>query len=170
MKMPSTSRVAAATNDSSTGEPTHQQQMILDAYFANPNAAAVARELRKSERNVRRIVERFADLLRERGRQQDAERHARAAARQAKFDDWLDHGLEGALRRLDALTTSENDSVALRAIRLMLDLAMRTTAPATVFSSEPGLDAMRQAKERELLEQLRALDADEATGTNGSGR
>jgi hypothetical protein len=170
--MARTSPVAAATNgtNGSTGEPTLQQQLVLDAYFANPNAAAVARDLRKSERNVRRIVETFADLLRERRREQDAERRPRAGARQARIDDWVDRGLDETLKHLDALTTSEIGGVAIRAIKLTLDIAMREVGPAAVFSGDPGIDAMRHAKERELMERLRVLDADEATGANGAGR
>lgn len=170
--MAKNSSVASATNgrNGSTGEPTQQQQLLLNAYFAYPNAAAVAREHHKSERNVRRIAEKFADLLHERRRQQDAERRARAGARQAKIDDWADRGLDETLQHLDALMTSETEGVAIRAIKLKLDIAMREVEPAAVFSGDPGIDAMRQAKERELMQQLRVLDADEASGANGADR
>jgi hypothetical protein len=172
LKMAKIPSVASATNgrNGSTSEPTQQQQLLLDAYFANPNAAAVAREHRKSERNVRRIVETFADLLHERRRQQDAERRARADARRAKIDDWADRGLDETLQHLDALMTTETEGVAIRAIKLKLDIAMRGVDPPAVFSADSGIDAMRLAKERELVLQLRAIDADEATGMNGAGR
>jgi hypothetical protein len=170
--MAKNSSVASATNgrNGPTGEPTQQQGLLLDAYFANPNAAAVAREYHKSERNIRRIAETFADLLHERRRQQNAERQATADARRAKIDDWVDGGLDETLRRLDALATSETEGVAIRAIKLTLDIAMREVGPAAIFFGDQGIDAMRQAKERELVQQLRALDADEATGANGADR
>jgi hypothetical protein len=106
----------------------------------------------------------------ERRRQQDAERQARAGARRAKIDDWIDQDLVRTLQRLDALTNSENESIALRAIRMKLDIAIGKVNPAPVLSSDPEIDAIYQAKERELLEQLVAADAGGPTDRNGAGK
>jgi hypothetical protein len=119
-------------NDAGSGEernsrsrgPSPRQQGILAAYAENPNAAAVARALKTNERHVRRIAKQFPDRLDERRRQLDDDRLERARARRAKIQDWSDATLDELLRRLDELAASSNEGVALRAIRLKLDLAL----------------------------------------------
>ena len=103
--------------------PTTRQRDILDTYLANPNAAAVHRATGESERNVRRLVERFASYLEEERKARDAERIARESARRTKIQDWLDDTLEDDLRRLDELTASKTEGVALRALKAKFDLA-----------------------------------------------
>lgn len=56
-----------------------------------------------SERNVRRIRDRFQEQLQERWRQRDAEEHARADARRRRVEDWIDAGLDKAMREFDEL-------------------------------------------------------------------
>jgi hypothetical protein len=170
--MAKTSLAAVATNarNGAAAGPTVAQRRILDAYFAKPNAAAVARELGVSERNVRRVCHRFSDELRERSRRRDAERVARADARQAKIEDWADRVLDETLTRPNELAASENAGVAIRAIKLMLEIAMREVGRDAVFSFGPEFAAMRQAKEHELIQRLRALEADEASGHDGADR
>jgi hypothetical protein len=94
--MTKTSRdlVTPSAGNGSAREPTLKQQQILDAYFACPNAAAVARGLKVSERNVRRIVKQFAHLLVERRQHRDEERLQRIDARHARAQDWADSSLE----------------------------------------------------------------------------
>jgi hypothetical protein len=167
MVRPSPVAAVRGRNNGAGREPTAKQMLALDAYFLNPNAAAVARQLGVSERNVRRIVGKFSDHLRARRQQRDAERQGRAEARKAKIDEWVDDGLDEALRRVDVISTGENETAALRALKLKIDLALRKVEPASSFFADPELDAMRRAKEHELAQQLRTLDAAGVTGPNG---
>jgi hypothetical protein len=112
--------------------PTSRQQQILDAYFEGPNAAAVARALRVSERNVRRIVQQFDDLLVERRQQRFEERLQRIDARHARTQVWADSTLGEALDRLDELAASKNEGVALRATRMKLDIALLAPPTASI--------------------------------------
>ena len=121
--------------------PNPRQQQILDAYFLCPNAAAVARTTKSSERNVRRIVALFARQLGERRQQRDDERLRRIDARHARTQDWADAGLEKALARLDELAASPNDGAALRALKVKLD----------IFFLHPGAMPARQTSETDRL-------------------
>src|SRR3990172_10052760 len=108
--------------DSGRKTPSARQQQILDAYFECPNAAAVARALRGSERNVRRIVHQFDDLLVERRQQRFEETLRMIDARHARIQEWADSTLGQVLGRLDELPSSKNELYALRATRMMLDI------------------------------------------------
>jgi hypothetical protein len=47
---------------------------------------------------------------------------------------------------------------------------MRNVESAANLFGDPEIDAMLQAKQRELTEQLRALNGDEPSSTNGADR
>ena len=108
-----------------SAEPNPGQQEILLAYAEHPNAAAVARALRSNERHVRRIVDKFPTQLDEIRRERHRERREKAEAREAKMHKWADDSIEQCLGQLDALTQSENETVALRSLKLKLDLVLR---------------------------------------------
>lgn len=146
------------------GEPTLRQQQVLSAYLEDPNAAAVGRELHVSERNVRRLVERFADRLGEMSRERDQERRLRADAREAKVQIWADGSLEDSLQRLDALAESSNDGTALRAIKLKIELALRAPRATTLPSN---LDRDLERAERGLSARLYAIEANATEGQEG---
>ena len=84
---------------STVAEPTLRQRQILDAYFEQPNAAAVGRSTGASERNVRRIVERFAGYLKAKSEARYAERIERELARTSRMQLWLDGTLDDDMRR-----------------------------------------------------------------------
>jgi hypothetical protein len=113
-----------ADTDASRGgpEPTFAQRKILDLYVDLPNAAAVSRQSDQSERNVRRIVEKFGDYVEDKWQAREAEHLRRDSARTSKVEGWLDESLDDLLRRLDALAGSANEGVALRAIKMKLDM------------------------------------------------
>lgn len=137
--------------------PNARQQQILDEYFECPNAAAVSRALGASERNVRRIVERFDDLLAERRRQRFEERVQRIDARHARAQDWADSRLGEALDRLDQLAASQDQGVALRATRIKLDIALLAPPPAPIARTSEAnrlLDLLR----RDFADRLAELE------------
>jgi hypothetical protein len=103
--------------------PTTRQRDILEAYLANPNAAAVERATGTDERHVRRLVKQFADYLEVERQVRYAERFARESARLARIQDWIDDTLEDDLRRLDELAASKTEGVALRALKAKFELA-----------------------------------------------
>lgn len=140
-------------------DPTARQQQILDAYFECPNAAAVARALGGSERNVRRIVQQFADLLVERRQQRFEERLKRIDARHARTQDWADSALGEALGRLDELAASDNEGVALRATRMKLDIALLAPSAASVPQTSEA-DRLLQLLQRDLADRLAKLEND----------
>jgi hypothetical protein len=150
----------------STRGPNREQQVVLDAYFENPNAAAVARDLGKSERNVRRICDRFSGELLERWRERDEELRARSEARRARVEDWIDDGLGRAFEQLDASMGSANEAVRLRAAKMTIDIALRPLGHVGAGMGRTELDDLRRDHLQELQRQLRAIDA-EASGTNG---
>ena len=127
--MTTTPKDRQASKDGSGGapspEPTPRQEEILIAYAEHPNAAAVARALPSNEGHVRRIVKKFPTQLDEIRRERHRERRERAEAREAKLHKWADESIEQCLRQLDALTQSENETVALRAVNMKLDLVLR---------------------------------------------
>ena len=63
------------------GQPSRAHQEILDAYYENPNAVGVARALGVNERTVRRVRDRYRNLLEERWRERDEEHERRSAQR-----------------------------------------------------------------------------------------
>ena len=145
-------------------EPSIRQEEILVTYVQNPNAAAVGRALRTNERHVRRILKQFPDRLDELRRQFDEERLERARARQARTQDWEDARLDADLQRLDELAGSSNEGVALRAIKMKLDLALRAPSPRSI-PEVSDLDRALLSVERGLvrrIDQVRwaALDED----------
>ena len=109
----------------SSSEPSPRQEQILQAYAANPIAAAVARALQVNERHVRRIVKKFPTQLNDIRQERHRERRERAEAREAKVHQWADDSIEQCLRQLDALAESTNQAVAIRALSMKLDLIRR---------------------------------------------
>ena len=120
-----TEKKRAATSKPRQGQPTRAQQEVLNAYYAKPIVAEVARDLGVSERSVGRIVHRFHDQLDRRWSERDAEQQARADARHARIEEWIDAGVDEAMTVIDACLQSENESIRLRAAKLRLDLALR---------------------------------------------
>jgi hypothetical protein len=139
--------------------PTPRQQQILDSFFECPNAAAVARTLRVSERNVRRIAQRFDGLLVERRQQRFEERLQRIDARHARTQDWADSTLEETLGRLDELAASENEGVALRATRTKLDISFHGSSAALTPQTHAA-DRLLGLLQRELADRLAELESD----------
>ena len=145
-------------------EPSARQEEILKAYVENPNAAAVGRALKESERNVRRMVKRFEDRLGELRHERDREGRERASARQAKAQDWADAALPESLSQLDSLAASENEGVALRAIRIKLDLALRMP-PATYLPDTKitlGLEGVKRRLVQRMADIERGIADEEA--------
>jgi exonuclease VII large subunit len=141
--------------------PSQRQEDILVAYVDNPNAAAVGRALRTNERHVRRLLKRFEDRLEELRHERNRERIQRTYARETKVDDWADASLDESLSRLDSLAASTNESVALRAIREKLKLALR--APQVMSKTGPSeIDLALQAKERDLARRISEIEIDAA--------
>ena len=122
----------AASVKATPKQPSERQRNILNAYFVNPSAAAVARALRTHDRHVRRLVKDFAWYLEDRRRARDAEQLERESARRDKIRDWLEATLTDDLERIDELTHSEKDGVALQAIRAKFDLAATFSILPTV--------------------------------------
>ncbi len=142
-------------SSTSNGDPTLAQERVLAAYLEHPNAAAVARALHVSERNVRRILKRFAVPLAEMSRERDQERLLRAEAREAKVQAWADTSLDESLARLDALAGSAKDATALRAIKMKIALALREPRSTSLPSI---LDRGLEHVERGLAARLYAIE------------
>jgi hypothetical protein len=137
--------------------------VVLDAYLENPNAAAVARALGRSERNVRRIRDRFAYQLHERWSQRDAELEARADARWRRVQDWIDAGLDPAMAQFDDSLQSENESVRLRAAKVRIDLAIRPIERGIGGTSLTDLVGATSDRTTELQQQLNAMPPPDPT-------
>lgn len=144
------------TGTRSQPPPTRAQQRILSAYEVTPSAAAVARRLELSERNVRRIVHRYRDELTERWRQRDAEQRARTDARTARLEAWLDERLNDAMEQLQQLLESQNESIRLRAAKVIVDLSLRRVERAAVGAH---LTALTEATDAHVAA-LEALSID----------
>lgn len=153
--------------DSGPKAPNERQQQILDAYFECPNAAAVARALKGSERNVRRIVQQFDNLLVERRQQRFAETFQRIDARHARTQDWADSTLGEDLGRLDELAASKNEGVALRATRMKLDIALVAPSAASIPQTSEA-DRLLQLLQRALADRLAGLENDPYQGGEGA--
>jgi hypothetical protein len=70
-----------------------------------------------SDKTVRNLAKKFASYLEAKREARDAERLERALARTTRVQTWLDDTLDDDMRRLDELTKSWNDNVALQALR-----------------------------------------------------
>ncbi len=121
-----------------------------------PVARRVADATGMSERNVRRLVAQFADYLEGRRRARDAERLEREAARRTLIEDLLDNTLSDDLRRLDELTRSTDEGVALRALKTKLDLA--TSPGSRVSRPREPLDDYLADLERSTSDRFDGLD------------
>ena len=145
-------------------EPTREQQLILNAYADMPNAAAVARALGKSERNVRRVCDQFRGQLEEGWAERDAELTARAEARRRRVLDWIDEGLARAMEQLDALMESTSESVRLRACKVRIDLALRQGEREASKLTPAALRDVTQEHLAELQQTLDSLISDDGSG------
>jgi hypothetical protein len=133
-------------------EPSLQQQRVLDTYFETPNAAAVARDLDISERQVRRIIEKFRPLLEERRDRDKREIAERSAARRAKLAAWADIAQRENFEALDVLVRSPEAAIRLRAIKMRQDMIDRVMPPTAPMSE---LELVLMEKEREVAEAIR---------------
>jgi hypothetical protein len=137
--------------------PSPRQEEILSTYADNPNAAAVGRALGTNERHVRRVVEEFEGRLDELLHERDQERRQRSRAREAKVHAWADASLDESLRRLDSLAVSANESIALRAIKMKLDLALRVpTATSRLVDTE--ISRALENMERDLARRIAQIE------------
>jgi len=136
--------------------PNVRQDEILNAYLDNPNAAAVARSLKTNDRHVRRLVKQFADVLEERRRERLERRQERADARLARSEALADAMLDSALQRLNQLSESSNESIAIRAVRIKLDLALRR--PPTNLSTGTAIDVALEGVQQDLVREIIEVD------------
>lgn len=127
-------------------QPTLRQQRVLDKYFEMPNAAAVARDLGMSDRQVRRIVDDHRQLLDERRHREKREIGERAAARQAKVAAWAYVAQDDNLEALDVLVRSPDEAIRLRAIKVRQDVIDHVIPPPAPMYE---LDAELVERERE---------------------
>ena len=105
---------------------------------------------------MRGLVKDHAGYLEDRRRIRDAEQLERESARRDKIRDWLEATLTDDLQRLDQLTHSEKDGVALQAIRAKFDLAATFSILPTV--AVPGdIDAPLGIIHAELVGKLNEL-------------
>ena len=135
--------------------PSVRQQQILDEYFEVPIAAAVARKMRMSERNVRRIVEEFADILEERRKARNQEHMARGEARVSGLQDWADAAQRANLQALDELANSSNEAIKLSAVKVRQQLIDQLPSSPVAASA---LDAALGAKEREVTAAIEQVE------------
>ena len=117
------------------------------------------RALRVSERNVRRIVNQFGDLLVEGRQQRFEERLQWIDARDATVQDWAASGLLEVLGRLDALAASQSEGVALRATKMKLDIALLAPSAASAPKTSEA-DRLLQLLQRDLADRLAELEND----------
>jgi hypothetical protein len=115
-------------------QPTARQQEILDELLRDPVMARVARTVGVNERTVRRVRDANRPLLEQRRREQAMARFASERSRRMMVEDSLDANLPDALERLSELATGADGRLALAAIKLMLDAALRVSVP-----EPPGL-------------------------------
>lgn len=152
----STARPAARSGTRRKEEPTREQQKVLNAYYVNPNAAQVARDLGVSERNVCRIRDTFQEQLQDRWVRADAEEQSQADARRRRVDEWIDAGLDRAMQELDALLESPNESIRLRVARQWIEWALRAANRRVAGDVFTVLDELASAHAQELRERLDA--------------
>jgi hypothetical protein len=161
-----TSRRGARSPDMRGGGPTVRQERILAAYARRPNAAAVARELGTNERHVRRLVDRFAERLSEIRHEMEDDRREQLRMREQVLLEWVQRSLETDLSRLDTLTSSADDGVALRALKLKFELSMRL--PDMVARLTTEFDGELVRLERQLAERIKNLDVELDSEGGGS--
>ena len=137
--------------------PSDRQLEILRAYVWTGTAAAVCRELGTNERHVRRLVDQFPEALEELRRERDQERREKADAREARLQALVDPVLNAALTRLQAIVTDADDRVAVSAIKVAFDLALRVPAP-TYAPSE--LDRALAEDERATARAIAQIGSD----------
>jgi hypothetical protein len=147
-----------------TKQPSLRQQRVLDKYYEMPNAAAVARDLDMSERQVRRIVEEGRPELKRRRDRDDREITERTLARRSKIADWADGAQQQNLVALDALLASGEATVRLRAIKMRQDLIDHVTMLSAPRSE---LDDALMSKELEISEELRRVRFEDLIQENG---
>jgi hypothetical protein len=135
-------------------QPSLRQQRVLDKFYELPNAAAVARDLGMSERQVRRIIDEFRPLLDERWHREKRETADRAAARHAKLTAWAHVAQQENLEALDVLVRSPDETVRLRAIKLRQDMIDHVMPPSAPMSE---VDIELIESERRALEALRRV-------------
>jgi hypothetical protein len=139
-------------------EPSLQQQRVLDAYYERPNAAAVARDLDMSDRQVRRIVEEFRPRLEERRDRERREIVERGAARRAKLAAWAEIAQRENLEALDVLVRSPEEAIRLRAVKLRQDVIDHLMPPPAPMSD---LELVLIEKEREVAEAIRRAELED---------
>lgn len=137
--------------------PSDRQEQILRAFAWAGNAAAVGRELKTNEGHVRRLARKFPDRLDELRRERDQERREHADAREARLQERVDPLLDAALARLKDLIPSAQDPVAVRAIKLAIDLAVRVPAP---MSAPTELDRTLAEDERKTVRRIAQIEAE----------
>jgi nitrogen fixation/metabolism regulation signal transduction histidine kinase len=140
---------------SGSKSPSDKQEQILRAYAWAGNAAAVGRELGTNEGHVRRLARQFPERLEELRRERDQERREKADAREARLQVIVDPVLDAALTRLQAIVTSADDRVAVPAIKLAIDLALRVPAPAYAPTE---LDRALAEDERRTARMIAVID------------
>lgn len=117
---------AGATDRRRGSEPTLRVRETLNAYVDNGlNAAATARQLRVDEKTVRRHAEQYPAYVAERCRINREERRQADREREERLERQLDDMLRRVLERLDRFADGEDPGVALRAIRMQIDLILR---------------------------------------------
>ena len=144
------------TSGSGSKSPSDRQEEILRAYAWTGNAAAVGRELNTNEGHVRRLTRQFPERLEDLRLERDHERREKADAREARLQAMVDPVLDGALTRLQAIVTSADDRIAVSAIKLAFDLALRVPAP-TYAPSE--LDLTLAQDERATARAIAQIDS-----------
>jgi hypothetical protein len=138
---------------------------ILLAYIATPNAAAVGRALRTNERHVRRVVDDHRGRVDELRASQDQERREAVRSRQMQVEAWASVGLTDALYAIDEAARSDNATLALRANKLKIDLALRhpTGLPLGVATAlDHELDEAHRAIERDIADVVDGWGGDDA--------
>jgi hypothetical protein len=148
----------------SAKQPSVRQERVLDKYYETPNAAAVARDLDMSERQVRRIVEKHRPELNKRRDRDDREITERTIARRSRIADWADEAQQQNLDALDALLESGEETVRLRAVKMRQDLIDHVTMLSAPRSE---LDDALMTKELEISEELRRVRFEDLIRANG---
>jgi hypothetical protein len=126
--MAASARGSERLKDDSAGsraqEPTTvRHRGIVDDFLRSGNAAQVARNQGVHEKTVRRVVKKFAPYVAEQMEIRAAKRQEAESARDSRLEGWLGATLETDLRRIDELTQSNDEGVALRALKIKFEIA-----------------------------------------------
>ena len=127
-----------------------RQDEILNAYLDNPNAAAVARLLKTNERQCE--ASREAVCGRARGAPAGTVRTSAGTGRceMARSEAaWPTPCSDLALQRLNQLSESSNQSIAIRAVRIKPELALRR--PPTNLSMGTGITSALEGLQQDLV-------------------